>query len=751
MNLEDPPRSLPVVSFRLKLFAAIMIVVAAVTALTLYLAEQNAQEEVGRNVEREFRDALTALHEAREVRLTLLAERCRSLAKAVRIRAALEESSAEDLYTNAEIELRGILAGEPEPEPEAAGRTLRAKFFRFLDAQGTVITPGKIVGSGRADGALEAKLGMQGVSNRQEIGYLMVKSENGEETPCEIIATPIVATDTHEVIGAVVIGFPPLELTGPPGMEGLKSGIWVEGRLHLPALSPAAQGFGGAALARVVEQPERAERSLPVQIEGAPHLLLYQRLNPGSRFAAAFEVCLFPLTGSLARQRRFRIQILSAAALLLAGGLAVSHFISGRFSAPVAKLAEDSAANRAQRERAESALEITNQKLSSRNAELQQALADLKATQQHVIQQERLSALGQMASGIAHDFNNALVPILGFSQLLQLDPELLADTERTTRYLGVIQTAAQDAANVVGRLHQFYRVRDENESFAAVDLNRIAQQAIELTQPRWKDQAQSSGSTVEVVAELADLPPVAGDESALREALTNLIFNAVDALPNGGRITIRTRRAGVSAQIEVEDNGTGMSEEVRLRCLEPFYSTKGQRGTGLGLAMVFGMAQRHRGSLQVESELGKGTTFILTLPLHRANDLAIDEVSGVTRSRSLRILVVDDEPNVRELLSAALSADGHEVATAALGEEAFQRFKAGHFDLVVTDKAMPGMSGDQLAALIKKHSPPTPIILLTGFGQFLEKENIPFVDVLIAKPIDLLALRQAVATAHQGV
>src|SRR5581483_2372916 len=203
------------------------------------------------------------------------------------------------------------------------------------------------------------------------------------------------------------------------------------------------------------------------------------------------------------------------------------------------------------RERAEAALEVTNEELRARNAELQKALGDLEAAQQRVIQQERLRALGQMASGIAHDFNNALVPILGFCELLQLSPGVLNDRKKCLGYLETIQTAAKDAANIVARLREFYRANNTDEEFTSVDLRRLVTQAVNLTQPKWKDQSQANGVTIKLVTELAKVPPVRGDESALREVLTNLIFNAVDAMPEGGTITIRTRDQEDCALLEV--------------------------------------------------------------------------------------------------------------------------------------------------------------------------------------------------------
>ena len=311
-------------------------------------------------------------------------------------------------------------------------------------------------------------------------------------------------------------------------------------------------------------------------------------------------------------------------------------------------------------------------------------------------------------------------------------------------YIEMIHTSAKDAASVVSRVRQFYRKQEEGEVFEPVNIEKLVMQTVTLTRPRWKDQAQASGATIRVEFELDPVPTVAGDEAALREVLTNLI-NAVDAMPSGGTITLRSRRDADSAVIEISDTGTGMTGDVRKRCLEPFFSTKGERGTGLGLSMVFGIVQRHGGSIDIRSQVGSGTTFCITLPLHLdpAEEPAPEDAA--LPQKPLRVLVVDDEPQVRDLLSAALKNDGHQVQMAEDGVAGLRCFRDGSFDVVLTDKAMPGMSGDQMACAIKLLAPAMPIILLTGFGQFLDIEEVPGVNILLSKPIRIHALREALA------
>ena len=262
-----------------------------------------------------------------------------------------------------------------------------------------------------------------------------------------------------------------------------------------------------------------------------------------------------------------------------------------------------------ERRRAEVQLRDTNQKL-------QKALEELRATQQRVIQQERLRALGKMAGGVAHVFNDALTRILGYAELPIERPELLEDRAVALKYLQLMRTAANDAKAVVDRLREFYRQRDETEIFESIDLLRALTEAISMTQPRWHDEALAQGRYVTVEQEFRPVPKIACDGGEIREGVTHLIFNSVDALPQGGKIVVRAYPHGQHAVFEVQDNGVGMTEEVRARCMEPFVTTKGESATGLGLAMVYGMVQRHNGDIEIESKLGEGSLVRVFLPFY---------------------------------------------------------------------------------------------------------------------------------------
>ena len=397
-----------------------------------------------------------------------------------------------------------------------------------------------------------------------------------------------------------------------------------------------------------------------------------------------------------------------------------------------------------ERKRAEAAVLEGNRQLSD-------ALEKLRETQEHVIQRERLHALGRMASGIAHDFNNALAPILGFSELLLRRPEHLRNEEKARGYVEMIHTAAEDSAKIVARLREFYRYREESDVFTPVSLNDLIQQVISLTQPRWKDQAQANGVYLTMKTELENIPTIAGNEAELREMLFNVVFNAIDAIPKTGTITFRTSMKGECALLQVVDSGTGMTEEVRSRCLEPFFSTKDEHGTGLGLGIVYGIVRRHDGSIEIESAPAKGTTVSMALPLYKEQPRPQRPEPAGPLERSLHLLVVEDEPLVREVIEVYLREDNHIIQTAANGREGLEKYRAGTFDIVITDRAMPEVNGDVLAAEIKKINAGQPVILLTGFGDLMSGagEKPEGVDLVVSKPFTLNSLREALVKALQ--
>ncbi len=386
--------------------------------------------------------------------------------------------------------------------------------------------------------------------------------------------------------------------------------------------------------------------------------------------------------------------------------------------------------------------------VEQRTQELSQAVEKLEKAQVQLIQQERMNALGQMASGIAHDFNNVLMPIMGFSQMLLSTPQLLDDREEVVHMLEMIRSAAGDARHIVGRLRQVYK--EDNTDYGAVDLAKVAESVISITMPKWKEEMNAKGACIEMATEFEDVPLIKGNTSELREALTNLIFNAVDATPDGGTITLRLKSVnGRGVVLEVSDTGVGMDEATSRHCIEPFFTTKGVQGTGLGLPMVHGIMQRHGGSIEIDSKPGKGTTMRMLLPVPVEMGVEDDAPEQPLEPLPpLSILVIDDEARSRNLIGRLLESDGHVVEVAEGGRDGVAVLaRGGDFDLVITDRAMPMMSGDAVAAEIATHWPGTPVIMLTGFGDIMtdEGECPPGVTGIMTKPITPTDLRRVMS------
>ncbi|HEY8507237.1 MAG TPA: ATP-binding protein, partial [Steroidobacteraceae bacterium] len=386
---------------------------------------------------------------------------------------------------------------------------------------------------------------------------------------------------------------------------------------------------------------------------------------------------------------------------------------------------------------------------------LQRAYDDLRQSQQTLMQQDRLRALGQMASGIAHDINNALSPMALYTDSLLEREKGLSPQGR--EQLMTISRAIDDVAHTVARMRQFYKGREPQLQLTRIDLNKLVRETLELTRARWRDLMQERGLVIDLRTELApSVPAILGAEAEVRDALTNLIFNALDAMPEGGGLTLRTwadETPPGQVIVEVTDTGTGMDEETRQRCLEPFFTTKGERGTGLGLAMVYGMAQRHSAELGIDSAPGKGTTVRLIFPVAAQGPAAAGVAAApVKPSRRLRILIIDDDPLLLQSVRDSLESDGHLVAVADGGQAGIDQFLAARkrnepFAVVVTDLGMPYVDGRKVAATLRAASPETPIIMLTGWGQRLltEKEIPAHVDRVLAKPPKLRELRAALA------
>ena len=385
-------------------------------------------------------------------------------------------------------------------------------------------------------------------------------------------------------------------------------------------------------------------------------------------------------------------------------------------------------------------------------AALQRAYEDLRQTQQHVMQQERLRALGQMASGIAHDINNVLSPAALYIQSIC---ERNMSLDATTRQqLVIVERAIEDVAATVGRMREFYRRGELQDVRELVALNQLIEHVIALTKARWSDMPKERGVVIEVSAELApELPDIMGSGSELRDALTNLVLNAVDAMPQGGTLTFYSRPiAPAQVRIDVVDTGVGMDEQTRQRCLEPFFTTKGERGTGLGLAMVYGMIERHKGEIEIDSTPGVGTRISLTFPAAGPEEnAATGHYHALPPSRPQRVLLIDDDPLILKSLRDVLTLEGHVVTVADGGQQGINAFLAAEassepFTVVITDLGMPHIDGRRVAAAVKSARPTVLMLLLTGWGHNLQAQGIlEHVDRVLAKPPKVSELRAALA------
>jgi GAF domain-containing protein/CheY-like chemotaxis protein len=374
------------------------------------------------------------------------------------------------------------------------------------------------------------------------------------------------------------------------------------------------------------------------------------------------------------------------------------------------------------------------------------AYGELTAAQDQLVRTEKLRALGEMASGVAHDFNNLLASVLGRAQLLMRrvqDPQQL-------QWLRVIERSALDGAQTVRRLQEFTRIR-RDQPMVALDMTQMVRDALEITQSRWREEPVSRGIVIEVRTELQPVPPILGDAAELREALTNLILNAVDAMPGGGTLTLVTRATDDHVEVAVTDTGVGIPAAVRDKIFDPFFTTKGPQGTGLGLSLTYGIVSRHGGFVTLDSEEGRGSTFRLSFPSAASVETPAPAPARAEPGpvRPLRCLVVDDEEPVRAMLADAVESAGHHATVVEGGAEAIARVRAERFDVVLTDLAMPRISGWQVARAVKQIAPRVPVFLVTGFGVELspEERRAHGVDLVLVKPLQIQEIHDALAEA----
>jgi len=327
-------------------------------------------------------------------------------------------------------------------------------------------------------------------------------------------------------------------------------------------------------------------------------------------------------------------------------------------------------------------------------------------------QSEKLTALGQLAGGIAHDFNNLLQAILGYAQLMKANPD---NPQLLQRSLSVVESAALDGSETVRRIQQFARLRPD-ERFMPVDVNHIVEDAVAITRPRWEEKIAHDSRPMDLRLDLRAKQHIHGRSAALTEVMTNLVLNAMDAMPEGGTLSIATKDVADAVVVVVTDTGIGMPEQVRRRVFEPFFSTKGESGSGLGLSMAYSIIRRHGGEIRVESEPGRGATFTLTVPTAREEPAPPPAPSTPPRRRAARVLLVDDEPQVLSALAELLQAAGHEVSAAASGAAALKIYAPGRYDVVLTNVGMAGMNGWEVAERVRAVDAKVPVVFITGWG-----------------------------------
>ena len=554
-------------SFRVKLLVAMMVVVSGATALTLLIAQGNVAASAEADLQRDFQRELAALHAVEAVRHAALAERCRVLVRKPRLRAALEDNALDLLYPSARDELLDVIRPE-EPGDGRAAQVVRARFYRFLDRSGRVIAPDDANDAGRLRAEEEAQLALPRAAETTQIGYIFRRGDDGARMVDELMAMPIVSSETGEVIAALVLGFKPAEFGLPRVSEDIRSGLWLNGRLHLPALADGPREELEAKVERAIASEGGGGNSFPVTIDGEQHLLFFKQLNAGSLFPPAYEVCISPLTASLARQRQLLWRFVVAGVLLLGAAYFVSNIVSFRLSVPVAKLAVDSEVNRAQRQRAEAALELTNEELqrsvrfsADASHQLKTPVTVLRAGLEELLATEKLAAdVREELSGLVH-------------QTLRL----------TTVIEDLLLLSRLDA----GRLRL---------KFGPVNLSRLIE--------AWLDDlwALPDPLQLKVGTEFRAEIFIAGEECYTAMIVQNLLENSRKYNRTGGRIWITVREEGEVVVLAIGNTGAAIPKEMQAHLFDRFHrGAVGENipGHGLGLNLAHELARLHQGELRL--------------------------------------------------------------------------------------------------------------------------------------------------------
>jgi signal transduction histidine kinase len=564
-----------------------MLVVSGITALGLYLAERQLAANAERALEREFQAEVASLQSVQEMHHAALAERCRALAQKPRIHAALEDNALDLLYPNAKDEFRDLMELRSEGADDTGAASLHATFYRFLDSRGSVITPPNDKDLGELKPEEEPQLGLKTVPAGQQVGYLFRRADDGSETVDEIIAMPIISGETEQPIAAIAVGVRPVEFGRQRESGNIKSGIWLKGRLHL--FSPSDDSSRPMMLAHELSQAiaplDRSEKSLRVKLNGVPHLLFYKLFNPNSLYPPAYEICIYPLNDLLVRQRQLRWQIIGAGVFLLLAAFAISHFASARLSAPVARLARESAKDRAERERAEAALEKTSKELqrsarfsANTSHQLKTPVTVLRAGLEELREHENLSPEGR--------------------------EEIAALIHQTFRITSIIEDLLLLSQMDAGRLQI---------AFTSVDLSHLLEgQMDDLS-------ALPDGADVEVENDCGDIH-IAGERPYVSLILQNLLENARKYNRPGGHIRIKCREERDWAVLTIGNSGRSIPGPAQEHIFERFHrGAMGEDvpGHGLGLNLARELARLHGGDLRLLSSVEDWTEFEVRFRLAR--------------------------------------------------------------------------------------------------------------------------------------
>ena len=575
MTAATRPRKRTRSGFQTKLSAAMMLVISAITAFGLYLAQRNVTANANHALEQDFQSELSSLHDLQELRHAALVERCRAMAAKPRIHAALEDNALDLLYPSAQNELGDLMGGD-EPPSEQAANTLHARFYRFLDGAGAVLPPPNSKDVGLLSKAAEAQLAFNKLPEKQQTGYIWQDDPAGE-TVNEVTAVPIFSTETGDVISALIVGFKPFEPGTTGAASGMKSGIWVGGRLYLPSLFEPAKMVLISKLTNLVAKGDQAENSTTVRIDGARHLLFFKRLNPDSLFPPAYEISIYPLDRWVTQLHRLRLQIGGAGALLLLGAFVVSHFAAVRLSRPVEQLEIASEQERAERERAEAALASTADEL--------ERSARYSADASHQLK----SPLTVLRAGLETLLNREDFKPEVYEEL----SELLHQTHRLT---GVIDDLLLLSRMDAGHL----QIASEPVNFS------------ELLE-EWLDDLEALPDAPEVTIEkqiAADLS-VAGEKQYTSLIVQNLLENARKYNRTGGRIRIVARRENKHVRLTIGNTGSPIKPRAQRHIFERFRSVGdgSVSGHGLGLNLARELARLHDGDLRLVRSENDWTEF----------------------------------------------------------------------------------------------------------------------------------------------